>query len=165
MRLPSLPGTRRYAAGLRPSHFAPGEMVEPYGFESSAQLAYAAAAARSVQVPAFGVPDGIRTRVTAVKGRCPGPLDDGDAAGCSCGRRRTQTAAPPERRARKLTRAGHAGQSFPGWRPTDPYVSDAIQEKAAEPDRLKNHLLHCFFYYFLPYSVCGSRQDILPRRP
>lgn len=27
----------------------------------------------------FGVPDGIRTRVTAVKGRCPGPLDDGDA--------------------------------------------------------------------------------------
>ena len=28
----------------------------------------------------FGVPDGIRTRVTAVKGRCPGPLDDGDAA-------------------------------------------------------------------------------------
>ena len=25
-----------------------------------------------------GVPDGIRTRVTAVKGRCPGPLDDGD---------------------------------------------------------------------------------------
>ena len=28
----------------------------------------------------FGVPDGIRTRVTAVKGRCPRPLDDGDAA-------------------------------------------------------------------------------------
>src|SRR6185436_127032 len=26
-----------------------------------------------------GVPNGIRTRVTAVKGRCPGPLDDGDA--------------------------------------------------------------------------------------
>ena len=26
----------------------------------------------------FGVPNGIRTRVAAVKGRCPGPLDDGD---------------------------------------------------------------------------------------
>lgn len=25
-----------------------------------------------------GVPKGIRTPVTAVKGRCPGPLDDGD---------------------------------------------------------------------------------------
>src|ERR1700681_3404115 len=30
----------------------------------------------------YGVPNEIRTRVTAVKGRCPGPLDDGDA-GCT----------------------------------------------------------------------------------
>ena len=30
----------------------------------------------------YGVPTGIRTPVTAVKGRCPRPLDDGDA---SCG--------------------------------------------------------------------------------
>ena len=28
----------------------------------------------------IGVPKGIRTPVTAVKGRCPGPLDDGDGA-------------------------------------------------------------------------------------
>ena len=27
----------------------------------------------------FGVPDGIRTRVLALKGRRPRPLDDGDA--------------------------------------------------------------------------------------
>ncbi len=27
----------------------------------------------------FGVPNRIRTGVAAVKGRCPGPLDDGDA--------------------------------------------------------------------------------------
>ncbi len=26
----------------------------------------------------YGVPKGIRTPVTAVKGRCPWPLDDGD---------------------------------------------------------------------------------------
>src|SRR5207245_11514352 len=29
-----------------------------------------------------GVPTGIRTPVTAVKGRCPRPLDDGDEAEC-----------------------------------------------------------------------------------
>ncbi len=27
----------------------------------------------------YGVPKGIRTPVTAVKGQCPGPLDDGDS--------------------------------------------------------------------------------------
>jgi hypothetical protein len=39
-----------------------------------------------------GVPDGIRTRVTAVKGRCPRPLDDGDAVrlpGRAAGRRQS----------------------------------------------------------------------------
>ena len=30
-----------------------------------------------------GVPPGIRTPVTAVKGRCPRPLDDGDTGGAS----------------------------------------------------------------------------------
>ena len=36
-----------------------------------------------------GVPKGIRTPVTAVKGRCPRPLDDGDTFG---GARRDRTA-------------------------------------------------------------------------
>src|SRR5882724_10015762 len=37
----------------------------------------------------IGVPKGIRTPVTAVKGRCPGPLDDGDADWtCRAGRGR-----------------------------------------------------------------------------
>jgi hypothetical protein len=35
-----------------------------------------------------GVPYGTRTRVTAVKGRCPGPLDEGDVGA----RRRTYKA-------------------------------------------------------------------------
>ena len=45
---------------------------------------------------ANGVPKGIRTPVTAVKGRCPGPLDDGDAGQKnsveSGGARRSRTA-------------------------------------------------------------------------
>ena len=39
----------------------------------------------------FGVPTGIRTPVTAVKGRCPRPLDDGDVFG---GAKRDRTADP-----------------------------------------------------------------------
>ncbi len=35
---------------------------------------------RSPFDPVFGVPRGIRTPVTALKGPCPGPLDDGDSA-------------------------------------------------------------------------------------
>jgi hypothetical protein len=42
-------------------------------------LADADADARNGHKPLiYGVPKGIRTPVTAVKGRCPGPLDDGD---------------------------------------------------------------------------------------
>ena len=33
---------------------------------------------KSLRKALFGVPKGIRTPVTAVKGRCPRPLDDGD---------------------------------------------------------------------------------------
>ncbi len=32
-----------------------------------------------------GIPKGIRTPVTAVKGRCPRPLDDGDIGSCLFG--------------------------------------------------------------------------------
>ena len=39
-----------------------------------------------------GVPKGIRTPVTAVKGRCPRPLDDGDSN--FTGARRDRTADP-----------------------------------------------------------------------
>ena len=37
----------------------------------------------------FGVPYGSRTRVAAVKGRCPRPLDERDASAedCQCGKR------------------------------------------------------------------------------
>src|SRR5882762_6466610 len=49
----------------------------------------------------IGVPKGIRTPVTAVKGRCPGPLDDGDAEGL------------PPGGARKITRLTPGGQRTP----------------------------------------------------
>ena len=39
-----------------------------------------------------GVPKGIRTPVTAVKGQCPRPLDDGDVTNTNGGARRDQTA-------------------------------------------------------------------------
>ena len=35
---------------------------------------------RSTEKNKFGVPKGIRTPVTAVKGRCPRPLDDRDSS-------------------------------------------------------------------------------------
>jgi hypothetical protein len=38
----------------------------------------------------IGVPNEIRTRVTAVKGRCPGPLDDGDIRRAGKGTRAAQ---------------------------------------------------------------------------
>src|SRR5690242_18791500 len=64
---------------------------------------------RSERTPLiYGVPDGIRTRVTAVKGRCPGPLDDGDAAD---GQGWSGPRHPTLKRARKITRPGAAGQS------------------------------------------------------
>src|ERR1044071_1290239 len=37
--------------------------------------------------PKHGVPTGIRTPVTAVKGRCPRPLDDGDCESVGGGNR------------------------------------------------------------------------------
>ena len=42
----------------------------------------------------YGVPRGVRTPVTAVKGRCPRPLDDGDLKRCfvTGGARRDRTA-------------------------------------------------------------------------
>ena len=44
-------------------------------------------------------PNGIRTRVTAVKGRCPRPLDDGDVPRlrnltCVCSRIQTAVTSP-----------------------------------------------------------------------
>ncbi len=39
-----------------------------------------------------GTPNGIRTRVTAVKGRCPRPLDDGRIFRCRCSVRSSSAA-------------------------------------------------------------------------
>ena len=44
-----------------------------------------------MQTPEIGVPTGIRTPVATVKGSCPRPLDDGDAAEKIGGARRDRT--------------------------------------------------------------------------
>ena len=61
----------------------------------------------------YGVPKGIRTPVTAVKGRCPRPLDDGDS-----GRFRSRGGARRDRTADLL----HAMQALSqlSYSPTEP---------------------------------------------
>jgi hypothetical protein len=62
--------------GLRPRCARPNRLscrfVEPYGFSSS--YTFQKPLTRVLKC----VPNGIRTRVAAVKGQCPRPLDDGD---------------------------------------------------------------------------------------
>src|SRR5437773_11733911 len=57
----------------------------------------------------IGVPKGIRTPVTAVKGRCPGPLDDGDAVRPPGGRGRLHGSRP------RNNAPGPSAQGRPPW--------------------------------------------------
>ena len=67
------------ASGVILARFAPGETLEPKSPRRRDDLSNKKGA-RLVAGPLLvtGVPRGIRTPVTAVKGRCPRPLDDGD---------------------------------------------------------------------------------------
>src|SRR5213082_1287688 len=80
-------------------------------------------------VPEVGVPKGIRTPVTAVKGRCPGPLDDGDTAAprqagaedyTACARRTMRKAhpraRPPAVDSRRAAREPQTTWPPPFWR-------------------------------------------------
>src|SRR5690554_2371972 len=86
-----------------------------------------------------GVPKGIRTPVTAVKGRCPRPLDDGDLIGAPGKIRtpdllvRSQTLYPTELRAR----------GSPSWtRTSDPVIN--------------SHLLYQLSYRGIRLSTWGG---------
>ncbi len=77
LRSPRPSGRRR----LRRRRCAPLRgALEPRIYLQSAESINDTAHARWA-VSFIGVPKGIRTPVTAVKGRCPGPLDDGDCSG------------------------------------------------------------------------------------
>src|SRR6185312_6461150 len=68
-----------------------------------------------------------RTRVTAVKGRCPGPLDDGDARGKRRGGRRTLS---PTGRARLHVRRPADNVSGKG---PEPQLADFTPSAVAPP--------------------------------
>ena len=63
----------------RPLAWRVGCCVAP-GFPHAFPIAGVRPLGRRQVADSIGVPKGIRTPVTAVKGRCPGPLDDGDPA-------------------------------------------------------------------------------------
>ena len=63
----------------RPLACGVGCCVAP-GFPHAFPIAGVRPLGRRQVADSIGVPKGIRTPVTAVKGRCPGPLDDGDPA-------------------------------------------------------------------------------------
>ncbi len=85
-----------------------------------------------------GVPRGIRTPVTAVKGRCPRPLDDGDARRslylCVPAGARARESSP--RRARDHGRGNNAwgGEpSLPSPKREPQHTSRPAAERAHEP--------------------------------
>ncbi len=91
-------------------------------------------------------PNGIRTRVTAVKGRGPRPLDDGSPTGWRTGRpersatvlrwehakHRAPLPLPPKRVDTPINRAG---QWFPIARPSNPTATPASPRAAARTPR------------------------------
>ena len=86
-------------------------LLPAYGNGSQIQIWIAIFARSSAVFFSSGVPKGIRTPVTAVKGRCPRPLDDGDVAAARQGSRaageKLQPARPPPIRPRLW--ASHRG--------------------------------------------------------
>ena len=54
--------------GVTALHYRSHKLLAPFGMSQIAPR----------QTPSFGVPNGIRTRVAALKERSPRPLDDGD---------------------------------------------------------------------------------------
>ena len=69
--------------------------AKPAGYPGSNSCQAASTNPRNSMFNAGGVPNGIRTRVLALKGPYPGPLDDGDADDA---RRRIERGIGPPRR-------------------------------------------------------------------
>src|SRR6267378_6992207 len=78
----------------------------------------------------IGVPKGIRTPVTAVKGRCPGPLDDGDTMGSPRSATAAWYAPTPRRAGRGRLHGSRLADNVCGGKPAETAVRGPVRRRS-----------------------------------